>query len=94
MIISTANRLTRKRPSAQPCRNNPEKKARPGSPFHSLADEKEFESKLDLAKKATPKMVKKWGSFMKLAQNHTLAELAQMRDISRTGPKVVKVEIE
>ena len=89
MIISTS-RLTRKRPSAQPCLNNPEKKARPGSPFASVADEHEYTSKLLLAKHARASIRKKW-SVNYLVKNHSLAELAQMIDIPRTGPNAVKL---
>ena len=92
MIFSTfRSRLTRKRPSA--CLNNPDKKARPGSPFHSLADEQEYTAKMLLATHARPTVLKKWSPAY-LVKNHTLTELSQMVDIARTGPKPLKVAVE
>ena len=82
MIISTS-RMTRKRSSA--CLNNPEKLARPGSPFASLADEREYTAKMILAKHTKSQWSPKY-----LVKNYSLAELAQMVNIPRRGPDPLK----
>ena len=83
MIISTS-RMTCKRPSVA-CLNNPEKKARPGSPFASVFDEREYAAKLILAQHAKSE----WSPSY-LVKHHTLAELAQMVRLPRTGPDPLK----
>ena len=82
MIISTS-RMTRKRSSA--CLNNPEKKARPGSPFASVFDEREYAAKMILAQHAKSE----WSPSY-LVKHHSLAELAQMVRLPRTGPDPLK----
>ena len=78
------SRMTRKRPS-RACLNNPKKQARIGSPFASVFDEREDAAKLILAQHSKSE----WSPSY-LVKHHSLAELAQMVRLPRTGPDPLK----